>query len=136
MTALAVAVVVGVVVAVVAHEAGHALAAVLLGARTVRLRLRWAVVRVEADVPEDRWRLAVFLLAGAVANVAVAVAAFAGGAVVEGVVGVAFAVVNLLPHSDSDGERLLALARTRRPDADDGDGTVRTSDAQPPGRSR
>ena len=115
MTLFAVAVAAGVVVAVVVHEAGHAVAARAVGATTVRTRVIWPRIRVEADVAPDRWRRVAFLAAGPLANVAVAaIACGAGGAgVVVGLVNGACAVVNLVPHGDSDGARLLALFASR-----------------------
>ena len=116
MTAL-LAVVVGGVVALVVHEAGHLIAARLLGAKTVRLRLAWPRVRVEADVPPDGWRLVVFLAAGPLANVVAAALAFATGegrGLIVGLVNGAFALANLVPRGGSDGARLLALIVERR----------------------
>jgi membrane-associated protease RseP (regulator of RpoE activity) len=108
------ALVVAVVVAVVAHEAGHVVAARIVGAKRVRVAFGWPVVRTEADVPADRWRQLVFLLAGSITNVAVAVLALAASDGVVAVVSVVFAAVNLVPHGTSDGARVLALLRGTR----------------------
>ena len=117
MTTALAAVVCGVLAAVIAHEAGHGGAAYLLGARTVRVRMLWPRVRVDADVAPDGWRAFAFLAAGPLANVVVAAVAFGVGGrdgVVVGVVNGAFAVANLVPHGDSDGARMLALCAKRR----------------------
>ncbi len=117
MTELATALVVGVVVAVAVHEAGHAAAARMVGATAVRVRWGWPAARVEADLPPGRGREALFLLAGAVANVVVAVVAVAlgGPGVVVGAVSAAFALVTLVPQGTSDGARLRALVRASAP---------------------
>jgi Zn-dependent protease len=117
MTAVLAVVVVAIVVAVVVHEAGHAVGARLVGATTVRVRVVGLRVRVEADVAHAGWRPIVFLAAGPLANVVVAVIALRGSGaagVVVAIVHGAFAVANLVPHGDSDGARLLALVVARR----------------------
>ncbi|MBM4281793.1 MAG: hypothetical protein FJ137_13870 [Deltaproteobacteria bacterium] len=113
MTALLAAVVVGFLATVVVHEAGHAAAARLLGAKVVRVRWGWPVARVEADLPPGRGRKALFLLAGAGANVAVAAVAVAAGShgVIVGAASAVFAVLTLVPRGTSDGAQLWALAR-------------------------
>lgn len=102
------------------HEAGHLLAALLVGGRRVTLARRGALTFVtQAELPERPLPRRAFYAAGPLANLAAAgllvVAAralasepaslvlVAGGALVH----VAFALVNLLPLEGHDGHALL-----------------------------
>ena len=110
----------GFIIALPAHEAGHALAARLLGARDVQLsRSGRFGARVAATFPDDaRGRRALFLAAGALGNVAVAATALllpaAAHAPVLAGIQVLFAALTLVPAGDTDGARLLSLLGERR----------------------
>lgn len=105
------------------HELGHALAAVALGGRVVRVRFAGLGAKVEADLPSVAAQRR-FLCAGAGANVGVA-AVLAGLAFVDGwstlwaVSGMhlLFATFALVPAGSNDGARLRAL-RASAPGAD------------------
>ena len=110
LAALAV-VVCSVPVALAVHEGGHALAAVLLGARRIRVGL----TRVEADV-DGVGRTVAFLAAGPLANLVVGAVLVDVGGLCCGVVGavnVVCAVVNLVPHGTSDGAQAWRLCSAR-----------------------
>jgi membrane-associated protease RseP (regulator of RpoE activity) len=99
--------------ALLLHEIGHLMAAGALGGEGFRVVRAWPTIRVEATLPDGRHFEAVFLLAGAIANVGAAAAlwnassTFALAAVLQLVVG----ALALLPVGESDGARLLALWR-------------------------
>jgi hypothetical protein len=102
--------------AVLLHEAGHAVAAVAVGARRVRVQLAWRAFQLHADLPGGRARHAVFFAAGVVANALGAVLGVTAGSGALGHGALAFAaanalsvIVNLVPRGQSDGARLLAL---------------------------
>jgi hypothetical protein len=119
--ALVVALVAAPPVALVVHELGHALAAVVLGGREIAVRLiPWgAAVHARFDGAAPRVRAAAFLLAGPLASAlcaaALAGAARAGGAAAGalGVVCLLVAAHALLTLAGADGRRAWALAKSR-----------------------
>lgn len=111
VTSLLVEIVLALVVALPAHEAGHYLAARLLGAQDVSLVRTGALsAAVRASFPADRRaaRMA-FFAAGALANGALALALHACGLHVVAGIQWVFALLMLVPTKDSDGRRLLSL---------------------------
>lgn len=99
------------------HEGAHALAARALGAQDVRIeRAGWLGLRVRATFAEGAHRArALFLLAGALGNLAAAALAFAVlHAHLAAGIHALFAVLTLVPGRDTDGGRLLSLLDERR----------------------
>jgi hypothetical protein len=102
--------------AVVVHEVGHAIAALLVGARGVRLRRDGFELAVHAELSGASWRRLCFYVGGMAANMVVAGA----GWVVGGAEGWALAGMNLLfalvqlRGAGSDGAQLLAVWRGSR----------------------
>ena len=103
------------VAAVVVHEGGHVLAAGALGGSGFRITRVWPVIRVEATIPEGPGYEAVFLVAGAMANLGAAGALFGFGGpfAIAGAVQGLMAVLSVLPVGESDGSRLVMLWKAR-----------------------
>ena len=112
MLTLLVAVVLSVVAVLVIHEAGHALAACVLGARRVRLALRPWGAAILAELPPGR--VLPFVLAGPLASAAAGALLLGVGGifVVPGALSVAFAFLCLVPQGNSDGAQALSLVRS------------------------
>ena len=69
----------GAVVAMVVHEASHAVAALLVGGRRVRLVRRGFFWAVAAELPGSRWAEVAFVAAGPLANLVLGGVAGAAG---------------------------------------------------------
>lgn len=124
MTLLAGALALGLATALLLHELGHVVAALVLGGRVERVRWSGLGARVVAELPSRRAQ-ALFLLAGAGANLVVAAAALAlafaaRSSTMAGAMGLfagmhlLHALFALLPVGESDGARLRALAKARQ----------------------
>lgn len=101
----------------VVHELGHVLAAGALGGDSLRLRLAWPVLRIDAKLPDGPGYEVAFLLAGVLANLGGAGALFGMHRPQLALLGLGQLVVaglSLLPFGESDGSRLLALWRAHR----------------------
>ncbi len=97
------------------HEAGHAIAALALGGRQVRLIGRPWGAAVEALLPVTAGAQLTFVLAGPLASACAGAAlACAGGVLlIPGALSAAFALLCLIPYGRSDGARALSIVRSR-----------------------
>ncbi|OGQ09751.1 MAG: hypothetical protein A2138_11135 [Deltaproteobacteria bacterium RBG_16_71_12] len=125
MTLLLGALVGGLVSALVLHELGHALAALLVGGRVVRVVWRGLGAHVVAEVPTARAQRA-FLLAGSLVNLlAVVLVGALAFTVRSSTMAMAMALIAgmhllhaafaLVPSGTNDGARVRALGRARDP---------------------
>jgi hypothetical protein len=102
--------------AVVVHEVGHAIAALLVGGRGVRLRRDGFGLAVHAEISGGSWRRLCFYAGGMAANIVVAGA----GWVVGGAEGWALGGMNLLfalvqaRGAGSDGAQAFSAWRSSR----------------------
>jgi Zn-dependent protease len=100
--------------AMVVHEFGHAAAARRVGARNISVELRAAFGRTSYVLDDPwSWRRVVVVAAGALAPAMFAPLAFVPSWRPVAIVGVALALVNLVPVPVSDGGHLVAIAVTR-----------------------
>ena len=99
----------------VVHEASHAVAALLVGGRRVRLVRRGFFWAVAAELPGSRWAEVAFVAAGPLANLVLGGVAGAAGPHLWlfGAVQVLTCVLALMPAEGSDGQQLWRLWSAR-----------------------